>query len=157
MKSSLPFLVLTLWASLSLAEPPVAPASKTQDAAAALVDKQLVAPLKKAESRRSRFSRAAPTPVQRRVRVLDSVALTDSRGQEFVRFAIDVRRGWNDKGQWQHDSVVGCAYLKAAEVYVQHGAAYLHARSMLGKDRKEHAAVCRAAAAGPVQIVTAAR
>lgn len=157
MKSSLPFLVLTLCASVCLAEPPVAPSSKTQDAAAALVDKQLVAPLKKAESRRSRFSRAAPAPVQRRVRVLDTVPLTDSRGDEFVRFAIDVRRGWNEKGQWQNDSVVGCAYPKAGDVFVQHGEAYLHARSMLGKDRNEHAVVCRAAKSGVVQVVTAAR
>lgn len=156
MKSSLLFLVLTLCASVSLAEPPVAPANKVQDAAAALVNKQLVAPLKRAEGKRNRFSRAAPVAVLRRVRVLDAVASRDLRGAEFVRFAIDVRRGWDEQGVWQKDSLIGCAYLNEREVFVQRGAAYMPARSLLGEQYEERPGVCRAAPEGVVQVAKAA-
>jgi hypothetical protein len=112
------------------------------------VNKQLVLPLKKAESRRSRFSRAAPVPVQRRVRVLDTAAHTDSRGKEFVRFAIDERRAWDEKSPWEKDSVTGCAYLQEHEVFVQHGEAFVPATSLLGRDAKERPGVCHAVADG---------
>jgi hypothetical protein len=133
-----------LCASAALAEPPAATPTKTQDDASELVDNQLVAPLKKGERKRSRFSRAAPVAVQRRVRVLDRELLTDLRGKQFVRFAIDERRSRNDKGAWQGDSIVGCAYPGEAEVFVRDGDVYRDASSLLGKDKQEQAGVCRA-------------
>lgn len=155
MKRWLPLLSSMLCVSVALAEPP-APASATQRAVARLVDEQLVMPLKKVEAKRSRFSRAAPVAVQRRVRVLDAVALTDVRGKAFVRFAIDERRSWNEQAPWRKDSVVGCAYLGERELFVRRGQAYLPAGSMLGEDGKEQPDACRAATAGTAQIASAA-
>jgi hypothetical protein len=156
MKSSLPLLISMLCTSVALAEPPAPPATKTQSAAAELVNAQLLVPLKKVESKRSRFSRAAPVAVQRRVRVLDAVALTDTRGKSFVRFAIDERRSLNEQAPWRRDSVLGCAYLNERELFVRRGEAYLPAQSMLGKEEKERADVCRAAPEGSAQIASAA-
>jgi hypothetical protein len=76
---------------LALAEPPAVPPTVAQKAAAALVRRMLIEPLKKSESRRSRFSRAAPVAVERRVRVLDARAQTDAHGRSFVRCAVDAR------------------------------------------------------------------
>jgi hypothetical protein len=155
MKSSLAFLISMLCINLALAEPPASPSTKTQTAASELVHKELLAPLKKVESKRSRFSRAAPVQVQRRVRVLDAEALTDVRGKQFVRFAIDERRPWSGHS-WQQDSVFGCAYLDEREVFVRRGQAYLPARSMLGDDEEERADVCRAAPESAAQVSSTA-
>jgi hypothetical protein len=149
MKRSLSVLALMLCASAALAEPP---ADDAQRAASELVNKQLLAPLQKAESRRSRFSRAAPVAVERRVRVLDRVALTDARGRQFVRFAIDERRLRGKQSPWAQASVVGCAYPGEREVFVRRGKGYLPARSLLGADEQERADVCRAAPGAAGQL-----
>jgi hypothetical protein len=141
MKRSLPLLVWTLCASAAFAEP----STKAQDAATELVDKQLLAPLRKAESARKRFSRSAPVPVERRVRVLDAEALVDVRGREFVRFAVDVRRAWDAPDAWHNDTLTGCAYPREREVFVQHGRAYVSAKHALGKEGQRRADVCRSA------------
>jgi hypothetical protein len=128
-----------------LAEPPAPPTGEGGRAAAALVEKELVRPLSKAEARRSRFSRAAPVALERRVRILDSVALLDVRGKSFVRFAIDVRRPWDEPDAWERDALLGCAYTAEAKVFVRRGEAYLPARSALGAQEKALPDVCRAA------------
>ena len=124
-------------------------------AAAELVNEQLVAPRRGAESKRSAFSRVKAVPVQRRVRVLDAQALTDARGKQFVRFAIDERRGWDEQDPWQRDRVSGCAYLAEQKVYVRRGQVYFTAASTLGKAAKEQPGVCRPAAEGAGQIASA--
>lgn len=149
-----PFLVSMLCASVALAEPPPAPSTPAQGAVAELVDKQLVAPLKKAESRRAKFSRAAPAPVQRRVRV-EAETLTDARGKQFVRFAIDERRGWEVEGTWHEDRVVGCAYLQEREVLVRHKQGYFPARLLLGKSEQARPGACSAAPAGGGELASA--
>jgi hypothetical protein len=156
MKNSFPFLVWMLCASAALAEPPVAPLNESQNAAAELVNKQLLLPLQKAESKRKRFSRAAPAPVERRVRVLDTEGQLDARGKQFVRFAIDVRHAWDERGAWQRDSVLGCAYPSEREVFVQQGRGYRAARSLLGQREKEQANVCRLAHDGATPLAKAA-
>jgi hypothetical protein len=156
MKSWLPLLSSMLCVSVALAEPPAPPATKSQSAAAELVHAQLLTPLKKAEAKRSRFSRAAPVAVQRRVRVLDAVALTDTRGKAFVRFAIDERRSRNEQSPWRKDSVVGCAYLTERALFVRRGEAYVPAESLLGKDDEARPDVCRAAPQDSAQIASAA-
>jgi hypothetical protein len=100
--------------------------------------------MRKSESRRKSFSRAMPAPVARRVRVLDSEALTDARGRQFLRFAIDVRRGFGEQGEWEKDSMLGCAYTNEREVYVQDGGGYYAARALLGAGGKARVDVCRA-------------
>jgi hypothetical protein len=139
MNKLLPALTLTLCASVALAEPPA------PRAAEALVEQKVVAPLAKAEAKRSRFSRAAPVPVQRRVRMLDTVAVTDARGQAFVRFAVDVRRFGLDEDAWQSDTIVGCAYPQQRKVFVEREGAYYPASSLLDGEGREQPGACRPA------------
>jgi hypothetical protein len=145
-----------LCANAVLAEPPAPLADEDKKAAAALVEKELVRPLTKAESKRKRFSRAAPAAAERRVRIEESVAEVDAHGKTFVRFAVDERMPWDEPGEWTKDALLGCAYLTEAKVYVRRGDAYLPARSAVGAQEKPLPDVCRpaaqlAAVTGPVQ------
>lgn len=146
MKHWLPFLILTLFANLAAAEPPTSGAD-TEKSVKQLVDKKLVKPLKRVESKRSRFSRAAVVPVQRRVRVLDTAPKTDKNGKRFVRFAIDERRFRRKSANWAKGRVVGCAYLEGKDVFVQRGEGFVPARRLLGKKGKAPAGVCQTAPA----------
>ncbi len=141
MKKSSLFLLSMLCASAALAEPPSLPASAdAQKVASALVHKQLLQPLKRAESKRSRFSRAAVAPKERRVRVLDAAALTDLHGRHFVRFAVDVRHPAGEG--WQRGVLVGCAYVDQNEVFLQREGGYVPASSALGEDAEPRSDVC---------------
>jgi hypothetical protein len=142
MKRLLPLVVSVLCVSSALAEPP---AAAPAGAAAELVNALLLVPLQRAEAKRSRFSRAAPVALERRVRVLDGAVVADVHGKSFVRFAIDERRFGREEGAWRRESVSGCAYLNEREVFVRRGDKYLPARSLLGKDAKERPGACRAA------------
>lgn len=136
-------LLSMLCTDVALAEP-AAPPNKTQDAASALVNKQVVQPLKKADAKRSRFSRAAPPPKARRVRVLDTVAHADVHGKQFVRFAVDVRHRWAEDGEWALEAFLGCVYVDQKEVFLQQGEDYLPASSVLDGDGEPQPDVCRA-------------
>ena len=140
MKKLMPFLTLTLFASATLAEPP-APGASAEE----LVQQKVLAPLQKVEGKRSKFSRAMPVPVQRRVRVLDTLVETDARGRQFVRFAVDVGRGFDDEVDWQRDAIVGCCYPKEREVFVRRDEAYYPASVVVGRDGREQRGVCQAA------------
>ena len=150
MKSWSAFVLSALCASAALAEPPPSPALSApgQKAASALIEKALVAPLKKAETRRSRFSREGPVAAERRIRVLDAEALTDARGKHFVRFAIDVRRPYDQDQAWEQDAVIGCAYPEDKRVFVRSGDEYLPASSLLGKDVEPEPSACRVSPVG---------
>ncbi len=145
----MPFLASTLCVSLALAEPLEPPANELQQTASALVQKVLIEPLNNIGKKRHRFSRAAPVPVQRRVRVLDATAQTDARGQRFVRFAIDVRQAWDDdeSDSWRKNAIVGCAYPADGTVFVQNKAAYFPAKSALGASAAPQPDVCQLAPA----------
>jgi hypothetical protein len=153
---SLPLVISLLCASAAFAEPPEGSVAQPQNSVAELVNKQLLAPIQKAESRRSRFSRAAPVTRERRLRVLDAVAQTDRRGKEFYRFVIDERRPFDEPDEWHKDSLIGCAYPSAREVFVQRGEVFMPARSMLGEAAKAHPDACRAAPKDGSQIASAA-
>jgi hypothetical protein len=152
MKKSLTFLLSTLCASVALAEPP-APPNKLQQAASALVDKQLVQPLKKSDAKRKRFSRSSP-PKARRVRVLDAVAVTDVHGKQFVRFAVDARYTWSEDGEWEESLYLGCVYVDQKQVYIDSGGAeYSTPKAMLSGDEDETPAdICVAAPQGETQV-----
>ncbi len=142
MKAWLPPLALTLCASVVLAEPP--PASKAERTKTdALVKQQVVKPLEKAQSKRKAFSRVAPTPVQRRVRVLDTVARVDAAGRRFLRFAVDVHRPWREEGAWGEDEIVGCAYPDEKKVFVEYGERYFPAAHVVSGDETAQPGVCR--------------
>jgi hypothetical protein len=133
----------------------VAEVPSTEGQVTELVQTQLLRPLYKAQSKRKMFSRAAPTPLERRVRVLDTTAQTDSRGKQFMRFAVDQRYALDEESAWQPDSIVGCAYPGDGKVFVKNGDDYLPARSLLGGDHKARPDVCRAVSAAQGTAQTA--
>jgi hypothetical protein len=128
-------LLSMLCTNVALAEPP----------AAALVDKQLVQPLKKAEAKRSKFSRAAPPPKARRVRVLDTVAMRDVNGKHFVRFAVDIKHRYSENGEWTEGAFLGCVYVDEKKVYVEQGSDFVPASDVLDGDGEPQDDVCIAA------------
>jgi hypothetical protein len=156
MKKWLLFLLSMLCADAALAEPPAPPPTGAQEAASELVKQRLLQPLTKAESKRKRFSRAAPVAKQRRVRVLDLAAQTDVRGKQFVRFAVDQRYGWDEDEEWELDAFVGCAYPDQKQVFLRRGDDYVPARSALGGDDEAQPDVCRAASPNGVRVASAA-
>jgi hypothetical protein len=137
------------------ATPPDKPAADAQAAAVqakAEIDKQLVKPLANKEAHQSRFSRAYIPPQERRVRVLESEGSTDSRGAEFLTFAVDERRGAfasrgeTDAQRWRESEIVGCVYPARAEVFFKLGTQYFAPTLLLGKRTPAaDAAVCRPA------------
>ena len=151
MRHSWTFLIWTLCVSGALAEPVDSP-----EAAAALVRRQLLEPLKKSEKRRSRFSRAAPVAFERRVRVIDAQAQTDARGHSFVRFAVDARRASRETS-WSKAVLTGCAYPADDKVFVLEGDDYLPASAILGDDAEPVKEVCRAAPRKAAQLADAKR
>lgn len=155
MKRSLGFLALMLCASAALAQSPTPLSSETKKAVSALVREQLLKPLGRVQAKRSVFSRVAPMPVARRVRVLDAVAYTDARGKTFVRFAIDTRDARGERDSWENDAIVGCVYPHGRKVFVQSGDEFLPASSVLGGDHAPQADVCRAAPVAAVQLAVA--
>lgn len=155
MKRSLPFLILTLCASATVAQSPTPISSETKKAVTALVRDQLLKPLERVQSKRSRFSRVAPMQVVRRLRVLDAVAYTDVRGKTFVRFAIDTRNARDEQDSWDNDAMVGCTYPNEHKVFVQSGDDFLPATSVLGGDDDPQADMCRAVEVAEVQLAVA--
>jgi len=119
---------------------PTPPAPAAADAeATALVERHLVRPLGEKEDRRSRFSRAYIPPRARRVRILDRVRSVDSRGGEFVAFAVDDRAGGfaleagDGSGRWRRDAIVGCAYPARDEIFIKRGDEFFAPGLLLGK------------------------
>ncbi len=119
-----------------------------------MVETQLVKRLAEKEARRNRFSRAYIPPQARRVRVLDQERSTDSRGAEFVAFAIDehsggfARKAADAARLWRKDTIVGCVYPARDEIFIKRGDKFFGADLLLG--RKTTAAddtVCRPAPA----------
>ena len=145
----------TAWATSSEARVAMPPAPAVADAeATALVERRLVRPLGEKEKRRSRFSRAYIPPRARRVRIVDRVRSVDSRGGEFVAFAVDDRSGGfaleagDRPGRWRRDAIVGCVYPARDEIFIKRGDEFFTPGLLLGK--KTAAAdptVCRPAPA----------
>lgn len=155
MKTWVPLLSALLYVSVALAEPPAPSSNPTQEAASALVKKQVLQPLQRAESKRSRFSRAGLPPRARRVRVTDEVAVSDAHGNRFVRFSVDERLAWDEDGAWNEDAIVGCAYPEEKKVYVKREEAYVPASVLLGRDEKTQSGVCETAITEPAKLAVA--
>lgn len=113
--------------------------SESAAKAAAVVETKLVKPLADKEARRNRFSRAYIPPQDRRVRVLDHEQSTDSRGAEFVAFAIDehsggfARKAADASRLWRKDTIVGCVYPARDEVFIKRGDKFFGAGLLLGR------------------------
>lgn len=118
-------------------------------------------PLKVQERKRSRYSRAALPPAERRVRVLEA-KLTDKNGRAFTTFAIDKRYGFAPEEKWSENEWLGCAYLDSKDVFLKRGDEYRPASFLLGKRTEAIPdALCNAAdenvtarVAAPVEMPT---
>jgi hypothetical protein len=150
-KSSLVLLSM-LCANVAFAEPPAPIPAKTREAASALVNKEIVQRLKKSDTKRSKFSRAAPPPRARRVRVIDSVARVDVHGKQFVRFAIDVHHRFAEDDEWAIDAFLGCVYFDDKKVFLEQGSDYLPASSAIDGDGDPQPDVCRTAPEGGAEL-----
>ena len=105
------------------------------------VDEGIVRPLAEKSAQRSKFSRAARAPIERRARITRTSPLVDKRGREFLPFAIDVRFG----SDWREDQTLGCVYRHSGELFVKNADEYRPAAYLLGKNVGPVAGVCEAA------------
>lgn len=108
------------------------------------VKHRLLAPLAAQESKRSRFSRAAPPPAERRVSVLATAFAKDQKGREFLPFEVAARYGED----W-HTAITGCVVRGTGDVFVQVGDEHRPAAYLLGKDVDAAPGACQAKAAEP--------
>ncbi|HEX5033474.1 MAG TPA: hypothetical protein VFW62_03255, partial [bacterium] len=118
--------------------------------AQAIIEAKLLAPLQEKDVKRPKFSRAAPPPSARRVRILDG-SRVDAKGQAFVAFAIDETHSFRELGDkdisedaWHREAIIGCVYPKSGEVIVKLGEANYPAGVLWGESVKASPAeVCR--------------
>jgi hypothetical protein len=99
------------------------------------VDEGLVKPLAQLQVRS--FSRVRPPPVERRVRILQTITTADASGRAFVAFVVDVRFGT----EWRKD-IAGCVYQGTNDIFVKKGDTYRPAAFLLGKKADPVAGVC---------------
>lgn len=103
------------------------------------IQEQLIEPLQKKEAKRPRFSRAAPPPSARRIRILETTPETDAKGRPFLAFAIDESRSAVAKldpdsadADWRKDAITGCLYPNSKEIWVKLGETYYASNVLLG-------------------------
>ena len=140
----------------------LASATPSEADAKAVIAKVLIKPLAVKEQKHSRFSRAYLPPQARRVRVIDTVARTDSKGAAFMTFAVDSKSGLGDLDDdgdeavakedqgWRKDVITGCVYPDSGEVFVNRSGKLYGAGILLGKKSTAGAAdeaVCKSAGA----------
>lgn len=131
MKKSL--LLASLFSSLctsAFAEPPNAKAETKTDPIVALVTKAYVKPIQAREAKRSRYSRVAMPPAERRVKVVDTK--TDATGAAFTTFVVEERYAIDPESQWS-EAQTGCAYPSTGAVFVKLGDKLRAAEFFLGK------------------------
>ena len=94
-----------------------------------IVEAKLLAPLKKHEEERSRFSRARLPPSLRRVRILNKTPQSDAQGHRFLSFAVDQVHSFKggkqvNEASWIKNTIQGCLYPEAQKVLVYWGKNY---------------------------------
>ena len=136
--------------SIPSLEPADEPAAITAEAATITerarhrVETGLVKKLAEREKENSRFSRARPAPIERRVRITNPAMSTDKSGRSFFPFAIDIRFG----SDWTESDVVGCVYTSKGDIFVKRGEEYRPGTFLLGKNVDAVTGVCEAAPLG---------
>jgi hypothetical protein len=116
-------LLSSLFCASAFAEP-------TTDPIVALVTKTYVKPLQARESKRSRYSRMAMPPAERRVKIVDTQ--TDATGAAFTNFVVEERSAFDPDQQWMK-AETGCAYASTGAVFVKLGDKLRAAEFYLGK------------------------
>jgi hypothetical protein len=102
----------------------------------------LLKPLAKKEESRSKFSRGAMPPSERRLRVVSETVSYDKQERAFLSYVVEA-----SDGQDWYSELVGCVYRKTGEIFVQRGEEYRPAAFLLGKNVKAVAGVCQEAPA----------
>lgn len=128
-------LVLSLIPSLASADEPSVKAWAEQRVRAGLLE-----PLAE-RGDGPRFSRAAPIPRERRLRVVSNTLSKDKKGGSFASYEVDVRYG----KEWRLD-IVGCVYKETGQIFVKRGDEYRPAEFLLGADVRPVSGVCVAQA-----------
>lgn len=105
--------------------------------ATSCVQIRLLAPLAAKEAKRSAFSRAAPAPSERRVRIQDPQFVLDGKGQKFVLYEVEASYGED----WQ-TAFTGCVYQGSGKVFVAQGDQFYPSEFMLGKDVEAVSGAC---------------
>lgn len=101
----------------------------------AMVQKQLLTPLRQREEKRSKFSRARLPPAERRIQADAAGVQRDQTGKRFLAFTVEARHGYLTDSEWLSD-VVGCAYLDSDDVFVKRGETWSPASALAGKKTK---------------------
>ena len=110
------------------------PAGRDADPAAvavATVVSAVLTPLAHRDERRSKFSRAALPPSQRRARATGSPQ-RDATGLAFVPVTVEARYGLMPDDRWRME-VTGCVYVATQEVFIKRGGQHRPAAFLLGK------------------------
>jgi hypothetical protein len=89
------------------------------------------------------------------VRVLDTVAMRDANGKQFVRFAVDIKHRYSEDGEWAEGAFLGCVYVDDKKVFVEQGADFVPASDVLSGDGEPQDDVCIAAVEDAVQVAAA--
>ena len=149
-------MAFSLTSTLSAAEEPAK--TQVQQDTETTVSKKFLKPLIAKEEQRSRLSRARLPPSARRVRVIDSVAQKDGKGNAFVSFAVDNKWGYefdedeaprkSKEDSWTKNVITGCLYPATGEIFVKYGKDFRAADVLLGKKTPvADASVCKSDAA----------
>jgi hypothetical protein len=118
-----------LLSASAFADPSNAAPTKT-DPIVALVTKAYVKPMQAREAQRSRYSRVAMPPAERRVKVVDTQ--TDASGVAFTNFVVEQRFAFDPDAKWTK-AETGCAYASTGAVFLKVGEKLRAAEFFLGK------------------------
>lgn len=100
----------------------------------------LLQKLKAQDGERSKFSRGAQPPRERRARVVSAELSRDQKGRGFMLYEVDVRYG----DSWE-TQLRGCVYEKTGSIYVNIGDEHRPAAFLFGEDVAAVPGACEAA------------
>lgn len=93
------------------------------------VDSGLIKKLKAQDGERSKFSRGAQPPRERRARVVSTELSRDQKGRGFLLYEVDVLYG----DTWE-TQLRGCVYEKTGNIFVSVGEEHRPAAFLFGED-----------------------
>jgi len=103
------------------------------------VQSGLLQKLKAQDGERSKFSRGAQPPRERRARVVSADLSRDAKGRGFLLYEVDVRYG----DTWE-TQLRGCVYEKTGNLFVSVGEEYRPVAFLFGEDVAAVPGVCEA-------------
>lgn len=104
------------------------------------VQSGLLQKLKAQDGERSKFSRGAQPPRERRARIVSSEPSRDAKGRGFLLYEVDARYG----DTWE-TQLRGCVYEKSGNIFVVVGAEHRPVAFLFGEDVAAVPGVCESA------------